>query len=294
MMRLVPAFHLQFAPSEIAGLASRFSYEDDAACRAAGATARTRGHYTRDEFLAVCLWKTARSRSKVAANDAETVEHTTGQAFSSSEEAVRIEVLTSLRGVGIPTASALLHFAFPDDYPILDVRALASLGRRGRTVYPVSFWLEYLSACRALAREHGVSIRTLDKALWQHSKERGVAGSRIAGGERHSTGPRQDAETAAQSTNDQRTAAVTTDTAPIRLKPYGARWLADKEKGGIASEQYVYDGRYLETRTIDEEAPKYRLWTITVRDRQTGAEVTVNGPKQREATAAALRQIGRS
>jgi adenine-specific DNA glycosylase len=32
-----------------------------------------------------------------------------------------------LRGVGIPTASALLHFAFPNDYPILDVRALASL-----------------------------------------------------------------------------------------------------------------------------------------------------------------------
>jgi hypothetical protein len=39
-------------------------------------------------------------------------------------------------------------------------------------VYPVSFWLEYLSACRELARRHGISIRTLDKALWQHSKER--------------------------------------------------------------------------------------------------------------------------
>jgi hypothetical protein len=37
----------------------------------------------------------------------------------------------------------------------------------------VSFWLEYLLACRTLAGRHGVSIRTLDKALWQHSKERG-------------------------------------------------------------------------------------------------------------------------
>ena len=171
--QLVPGFRLQFPPSEIVGLASRFSYADDAACRAAGAGARARGHYTRDEFLAICSWKTQRSRSKVAANDAETIERATGQAFSSNEEAVRVEALTSLRGVGIPTASALLHFAFPDDYPIVDVRALASLGRRGRTVYPVSFWLDYLSACRALAREHRVSIRTLDKALWQHSKERG-------------------------------------------------------------------------------------------------------------------------
>jgi hypothetical protein len=39
-------------------------------------------------------------------------------------------------------------------------------------VYPVGFWLAYLSACRTLTRRAGVSIRTLDKALWQHSKER--------------------------------------------------------------------------------------------------------------------------
>ena len=35
----------------------------------------------------------------------------------------------------------------------------------------MSFWLEYLEACRALAGRAGVSIRTLDKALWQYSKE---------------------------------------------------------------------------------------------------------------------------
>ncbi|HEY2651278.1 MAG TPA: hypothetical protein VGI50_05105, partial [Solirubrobacteraceae bacterium] len=65
----------------------------------------------------------------------------------------------------------LLYFAFPDDYPILDVRALESLGVKPRSTYPVSFWLDYLEACRRLARDAGVSIRTLDKALWQHSKE---------------------------------------------------------------------------------------------------------------------------
>jgi hypothetical protein len=41
----------------------------------------------------------------------------------------------------------------------------------------VSFWLEYLEACRRLALTHGVSIRTLDKALWQHSRERATAPS---------------------------------------------------------------------------------------------------------------------
>ena len=75
--------------------------------------------------------------------------------------------------MGAPTASTLLFFAFPDDYPILDVRALESLGAKPRSQYPITFWLDYLGVCRELASRHGVGVGTLDKALWQHSKERG-------------------------------------------------------------------------------------------------------------------------
>ena len=89
----------------------------------------------------------------------------------SSGEQARMEALTSLQGVGVPTGSTLLYFAFPEDYPILDVRALNALGHKSRSVYPVGFWLAYLEACRELALEHGVSLRALDKALWQWSKE---------------------------------------------------------------------------------------------------------------------------
>jgi len=167
-------FSLQFAPEEIAPLAGRFGYTDDAACEAAGAAARERGRYAREEFLIVCEWKTPRSRSKVESNDAAAVERLTGRALGASDERERMEALVDLAGVGVPTASTLLHFAYPDDYPILDVRALESLGTPGRTAYPVAFWLEYLHACRDLAMRHGVSIRTLDKALWQFSKEGGA------------------------------------------------------------------------------------------------------------------------
>ena len=74
----------------------------------------------------------------------------------------------------MPTASTLLHFAFPDAYPILDRRAVHALGQRPRSTYAVAFWLDYLDACRTLAGQHGVSLRTLDKALWQWSKDQGV------------------------------------------------------------------------------------------------------------------------
>jgi hypothetical protein len=171
----VPAFELQFPAEEIEPLAARFGYTDDDACLAAGAAARARGYYARDELLTVCEWKTSRSRPKVERNDEAAVEQATRRALGSGDERERMSALISLDGVGVPTASTLLHFAFPDDYPILDVRALESLGQKGKSVYTVDFWLDYLAACRELAMRHGVSIRTFDKALWQHSKEGGSA-----------------------------------------------------------------------------------------------------------------------
>ncbi len=119
----------------------------------------------------MCAWKTVRSRPKVAANSEAAILDATGRALAAGDEAARIAALLELEGVGVPTASTLLYFAFPDDYPILDVRALESLGVKPRSTYPVSFWLEYLSACREIADRAGVSVRTLDKALWQYSKE---------------------------------------------------------------------------------------------------------------------------
>ena len=168
----VRGFELQFPAEEIRALAERFEYEDDERVRAAGEAARRRGYYTRHEFLRICGWKTRRSKPKVASIGEQEVERATRAAFETQDEAERIEALLELKGVGVPTASVLLHFASPREYPILDVRALESLGQRGRSTYSVSYWLKYLDACRRLAGEHGVSLRVLDKALWQYSKER--------------------------------------------------------------------------------------------------------------------------
>jgi len=151
-------------------LASRYSYRDDASCRAAGAIARARGHYTRDELIEVCGWKTPRSRPLVAANTGRRVVEVTQRAFAAVDERTRMKALVELRGVGVPTASALLHFAYPDESPIIDVRALESLGVERKASPGVGLWLAYATSCRELAAAHRVSIRTLDKALWQYSK----------------------------------------------------------------------------------------------------------------------------
>ena len=170
-----PAFELQFPIEDVTALAARFPAMDERRFLAVGAAVRARGHYTRAEFIEVCAWKTPRSRPRVAANPPRTVVAATRRALGTADEAPRIAALLELDGVGVPTASTLLYAAFPDEYPILDVRVLESLGLKSRSVYPVSFWLGYLEACRTLARSAAVSLRTLDKALWQYSKENSVA-----------------------------------------------------------------------------------------------------------------------
>ncbi len=171
----MPGFEIQFPLERVPDLAARFPTVDESARETIGAAARVRGYYRRREFLLVCAWKTPRSAPKVALNTEPAVRAATRRALAERDEAVRMQALLSLSGVGVPTASTLLYFAFPALYPILDVRALESLGVKPRSQYPISFWLGYLEACRALAAQSGVSIRTLDKALWQWSKERSVA-----------------------------------------------------------------------------------------------------------------------
>jgi hypothetical protein len=74
--------------------------------------------------------------------------------------------------VSWPTASVLLHFGRADPYPILDFRALQSLGVEQPSQYTFDFWWAYVQACRRLADKHGVDMRTFDRALWQWSAER--------------------------------------------------------------------------------------------------------------------------
>jgi hypothetical protein len=164
--------------AEVVALAERYSYSDDGEAMTAGARAREGGHFTRDDFLTVCAWKTGRSKSKVEANDDTTVHQATARALAEHDERDRMEALLELNGVGIPTASALLCCAHPDEYPILDVNALKALGYESRrTTYTVTFWLRYLEACRRFAAACQVDLRTLDKALWQytHEQEQGPA-----------------------------------------------------------------------------------------------------------------------
>ena len=95
----------------------------------------------------------------------------TSTALSTQNERLKIEVLTLLCGVEWPTASVILHFCANDRYPILDFRAMWSLSVDVPKAYDFDFWWGYVQYARHLADETRMTMRTIDRALWQFSKE---------------------------------------------------------------------------------------------------------------------------
>jgi len=164
-------WQLRFESERIHEWASRYKYEDDLPIIEIGRRARQAGEFSYQDFLVVCEWKTPRTRSRCRKNNPEEISEVTRISLSTAIERLRIEVLQCLHGVGWPTASVLFHFAHNDPYPILDVRALWSLGFEKPVFYSFRFWWQYVQTCRDIAHQQGVDMRTLDRALWQYSKE---------------------------------------------------------------------------------------------------------------------------
>jgi hypothetical protein len=173
-MKAMTTFALRFDGRKLRSLARRFDATGDALVeREIGPRTRARGEFTKDDFLAVCRWKSPRSQPLCASNSEEFVRAVTRAALGSDCEQFRIESLTLLRGVNWTTASALLHFGCPDPYPVMDWRALWSVGVDEPPPYAFPFWHGYTEYTRALARLHRMTMRDLDRALWQYSWEDG-------------------------------------------------------------------------------------------------------------------------
>jgi hypothetical protein len=75
--------------------------------------------------------------------------------------------LVELNGVAVPTASAFLANIYPEKFTVIDILALRSLGVDDPAI---AFYRYYNSECLRLAKENNISMRTLDRALWEWGK----------------------------------------------------------------------------------------------------------------------------
>jgi hypothetical protein len=167
-------FRLRFDPADIPKWSDSYAYDgSDARFLAEVRPAvQGRGYLTATEFRDICYWKTPRSQSRCRRNTSDDIRVLTQAALGTDDEALKMDLLRLLHGVEWPTASTLLHFCDERPYPILDYRALWSLGYTRPPHYTMPFWLRYVGYMRELARRSGHSIRIVDRALWGYSKAR--------------------------------------------------------------------------------------------------------------------------
>ena len=171
MNRLSYHFESKLKLDEIQAYSQRYTYDLEVKVELLVPTVQERGFLTKEDLMKVCRWKTPRSQKQVRENDEDLVRRATALALSDRDDRLKIHILLALNGVSMPTASVLLHWFDKLRYPIIDFRALWTLGVPDSQAYSLPFWVEYVAFTRMLADQAGVTMRTLDKALWQYSKE---------------------------------------------------------------------------------------------------------------------------
>jgi len=171
-------FNLRFPIDQLADFAdlynqkNKYRDQESSIVNELGPKARTNGYLTKKDFLEICCWKSTRPKKWAEQNSEEFIKEISTIALSAHSEKIHIGILTLLQGVLYPTASAILHIVHKKPYPILDFRALWSLGLDKLPYdYTYKFWINYTTTCRELAKFSGLSMRTVDRALWQYSAD---------------------------------------------------------------------------------------------------------------------------
>jgi hypothetical protein len=132
-----------------------------------------KGEFDRDEFLAMCRWKSPRVLPLCRRNEARRVRRVSRAALGERDEARRLDHLRSLRGVGIPVASSILTLLAPGRYGVLDVRAWGALRALGGVDGPrhpgalrPEHWVAYTASLRRIARSLRTTPRRVEFTLY--------------------------------------------------------------------------------------------------------------------------------
>lgn len=134
--------------------------------------------FSRAEFIKMCRWKSPRATRHYERNTTAAIRRASREALRTPSERRRLEVLTGLAGVSVPTASAILTLIDPRRYGVIDIRAWRLLYRMGavrRRPGGVGFrfadWERYLAILRHHARALRVSVRRVELTLFEYHRK---------------------------------------------------------------------------------------------------------------------------
>lgn len=90
-----------------------------------------KSYLSREELYELAHLNSTRSSYHVKKNPEDRVEKLTGIAYQIDDTFARLALYSSLMGIGIPTASAILTSLDPENHCVIDTRVWATLWRLG-------------------------------------------------------------------------------------------------------------------------------------------------------------------
>lgn len=132
-----------------------------------------RGTLSKSTFVRILDWKSPRVKGIVKLNEFSIYARTIGAAYN-ADDAEKLEILLGLHGIGAPVGSTLLHFIYPDLFPIIDVRTVETLYYAGRIKSNSTAFLHYApfrSEMLKIVEENATfTLRQIDRALFAYHK----------------------------------------------------------------------------------------------------------------------------
>ncbi|MBU2471657.1 MAG: hypothetical protein KKF20_04550 [Bacteroidetes bacterium] len=138
---------------------------------------RRQGYFTKSQFLQMCHWKGPRPLKHYKSNSEDLVVLVSKKVLATEYEKRRIELLSSLKGVSIPVASAILMLIDPKKYGVIDIRVWQLLYLYGSVKtkpdgknFSIANWYTYLMKIRYFASRFNASARQIERTLFEYHK----------------------------------------------------------------------------------------------------------------------------
>ncbi len=136
----------------------------------------TKGFLTKKQFYDVAMWKSPRPKKRYLSNPEEMIIEISRDILSTNSEEAKIKLLTSLKGVSIAVASAVLTIIDPKNYGIIDIRVWQLLYLYGEVKtkpngqgFNLDDWKTYLSILRKYASNF--NVRDVERIFFFHHRE---------------------------------------------------------------------------------------------------------------------------
>ena len=141
-----------------------------------------KGYLTKPTFIDIVNWKSPRVRPVFENGDFRIYKKGIVKCLSLKDDD-KLPSLMELPGIGAPIGSTILHFIYPDKFPIMDVRTCEALYGLGYIVSKARDEKRYPAFRGAILdiqkRHRRYSLRQIDKALFAYNKLAGKSGDSI-------------------------------------------------------------------------------------------------------------------